>query len=51
LFAELHYSATVAVPVVGWLRFAFDLLDLAFIHSSTAARRAAKSLVSTGAGS
>jgi len=31
-------------------RFAFDLLDLAFIHSSTAARRAAKSFVSTGCG-
>jgi len=41
-------TPTVAGALV--LRFAFDLLDLAFIHSSTAARRAAKSLVSTGCG-
>jgi len=31
-------------------RFAFDLLDLAFIHSSTAANLAAKSFVSTCTG-
>jgi len=41
--------ATVAVAPA--LRFAFDLLDLPFIHSSTAANLAAKSFVSTGFGS
>jgi len=42
----------VVAPVAAlFARFAFDLLDLPFIHSSTAASLAAKSCVSTGAGS
>jgi len=45
-------QVAVSIPTVAgaFARFAFGLLDLAFIHSSTAARRAAKSLVSTGCG-
>jgi hypothetical protein len=37
----------VVAATVAFGRFAFDLLDLAFIHSSTAANLAAKSFVST----
>jgi len=37
--------------VAAALRFAFDLLDFAFIHSSTAPNRASKSFISTGSGS
>lgn len=43
---QIH-SATVELAT-GTFRFAFDLFCLPFIHSSTAASLAARSLVSTG---
>jgi len=53
LIAQVVATVSVAIDAVVvalLVRFAFDLLDLAFIHSSTAVNRAAKSLVSIGAG-
>jgi len=52
----LIHSATVAVDVVVFAdtvadRFAFDLLDLPFIHSSTAPNRASISSISAYFGS